>query len=564
MNNISIKNIATGILLVLVAGIYYGCSFEAQMPEVREYPEIAITDFTPKTGKPNTLVTITGSNFGDFDKAATISFGGVESSLIESIADDQIQVRVPQSAVTGEVMVKVWTHEKSFGEEEFTVLPSAEIDSISPEVGVIGEELTIYGKNFGTDKSDVQVFFSGVDAPAEAEVTAVTDTEITVNIPLAITGELTVHVGPQVLNTEVFTFPFVGLDSRFDSEAGGWAAQQGANQSVANGELKVEFVGGKQADLVYSGTQVVDVATFPILAIRMSRLGDFDLQIETDKGKFGTVNNHNYVSGAADVFYWDLGKASFVAGDGSEVTLDGVSVFNEFRFNITSRSSETGYSVDWIKSFESVDKLKTELSEGLFPVGKLYFEFDTPTTPAPDWTNEDYLNLEFVDHRNTPMWQQDGKFYATHQDNRMGFFRSWDETKLIVTGYPADAEGAPEHVGPVTYSPEYPIIAVKGEFWGITPYATWNNSADGMLDAGNIDGTYLDGYTDVIYFDGSASVEGMAGYGDNADANGNVTFDQWGIQYRGEPAAVVGTDYSIDWVISFKSKEELEAYAANH
>ncbi|SHJ77107.1 IPT/TIG domain-containing protein [Reichenbachiella agariperforans] len=566
MKKIIKNNIAVLALVFGIMAIYSAC--EPEEVGYKEYPEPTLGDFSPKAGKPNALVTITGTDFGDYADAVTVTFGDFEAEVIESVANEEIKVRVPSQVLAGEndLMVTVWTHDVAFS-EVFNVLPGGVIDSIAPVSGVVGDIVTIYGKNFGTVESDVQVFFSGIDEPVQAKVLSVSDTKIEVEVPLAVSGPLTVQVDPQELQTERFTFPFVGVDAQFDSDNAGWVAQQNATQSVADGELSVEFVGGSQADLMFDGNTVIDVGTFPILAVRMSRLGDADLQIISDIGVFGNdYNTHSYVGGAADVVYWDLSAIPLVAEDGSESMLDALTVFREFGFHIDARSSEMGYSVDWIKSYESIALMKADIVEN-YPAGKLFWEFDTETLPAPDWTEEDYLNLEFVDHRNNPMWQEDGKFWATHTANRLGFWRAWDGTRLIVNGgYPAGV-ATPVAVPDIAYNPEYPIIALKGEFWGATPGYFWHNS-QGNNPGVNLEGAtqQLVGYTgegQIWYIDGATTVEVAADY-DTNNVNGTVWFDQWGFDYNSGAAAVEGTNYWVDWVISFKSVEELEAYAENH
>lgn len=562
MKKIIKNNIAVLALVFGIMAIYSAC--EPEEVGYKEYPEPTLGDFSPKAGKPNALVTITGTDFGDYADAVTVTFGDFEAEVIESVANEEIKVRVPSQVLTGEndLMVTVWTHDVAFS-EVFNVLPGGVIDSIAPVSGVVGDIVTIYGKNFGTVESDVQVFFSGIDEPVQAKVLSVSDTKIEVEVPLAVSGPLTVKVDPQELQTERFTFPFVGVDAQFDSDNAGWVAQQNATQSVADGELSVEFVGGSQADLMFDGNTVIDVGTFPILAVRMSRLGDADLQIISDIGVFGNdYNTHSYVGSAADVVYWDLSAIPLVAEDGSESMLDALTVFREFGFHIDARSSEMGYSVDWIKSYESIDLLKADVAE-TYPAGKLFWEFDTETLPAPDWTEEDYLNLEVIDHRNTPEWQEDGAFRTTLTAARVGVFRCWDDTKFALTPYP-EGVTAPENVGPVTYSPEYPIIAVKANLYGELPYLTANN-ADGSVGNSNYgDASVLSGTTDYYYWDGAATIEADANYATAKDADGNVTFGQWGFQNRGGIGLVTGTDISVDWIITFRTMEEFEAYAENH
>lgn len=568
MKFITKNKTVAGLFLVMIT-LFLGCGYEEDLPAVTEFPEITINDFSPKSGKPNELVTITGADFGDYAQAVTVSFGGIAVEVLDSISDETIRVRVPYGVPLGEadLKVKVWTDEKTFDATMFNALEGLVIDSLSPSTGEAGGTMLISGRNFGTSSSDVGVYFSGLEGNVAADIVSVSDTEIEVVIPVGISGPITVDITPESVEGPQFVYPFVGIDEEFKNGDGGWIAQQGGLSSIASDSLlAVEFVGGSQSDLLFDGAVLIEGSSFPFLAVRMTRMGDFDLSIETDHGVFGGAPNSYTGILSGDVFYWDLTSAPFVASDGSEtfVSLTDETLMSYFRLNILSRTEETGYEVDFIKSFSTLQEIKDHV-DAVTPAGKLFFEFDIATTPSPDWVEADYLNLDLVDHRNTPMWQEDGKFWATHVADRMGLFRVWNSTKLIVTGYPTGVNVVP--IDPVVYNPDYPIVAIKGEFWGVTPYATWNNSDANSesFDTNNSDGTYLEGYDDVVYWDGSLTVETIVGYAEIADENGLISFDQWGIQHRSLAGdQIIGTNYSIDWLISFRTMEELNEYAQNH
>jgi len=82
------------------------------------YPEITVTGFTPATAARGAVVTITGTNFGAYKLAATIWFNTISGPVavaqadITGYSDTEIKVKVPATAVTGPLTLKVWTHTK--------------------------------------------------------------------------------------------------------------------------------------------------------------------------------------------------------------------------------------------------------------------------------------------------------------------------------------------------------------------------------------------------------------------------------------------------------------------
>ena len=201
-------------------------------PTLYEYSEITIDDFTPKTGRPGEQITITGTNFGEYSDAATITINGIIASDFVSYADNQMVVRVPQDAGSGILAVKVWTYEKAFS-DTFTFIPGAKISGISPEEAPVGAQVTIKGENFGTDASAVTVKFGG---DVEAEIVSITETEIVVTVPDGgIRGAITLELGPQVLTGPVFSYPFVGLNFEFntDGDSEGWVTSHNSTIEVS-------------------------------------------------------------------------------------------------------------------------------------------------------------------------------------------------------------------------------------------------------------------------------------------------------------------------------------------
>jgi hypothetical protein len=164
-------------------------------PDVVTYPEITVDGFSPSEGYPGSIVTITGSNFGDRFEAAKISFNGELVTEFESYQDNMMKVRVPQSAQSGKLSVQVWTHAKdsigSYAVKQLPVMNSAEAENGS-NIAFPGDVVTIKGSYFGTDATALVITFNG----ATAEIVSIQDNEIKLIAPEGFaTGYIDLTIG---------------------------------------------------------------------------------------------------------------------------------------------------------------------------------------------------------------------------------------------------------------------------------------------------------------------------------------------------------------------------------
>ncbi|WP_235934275.1 IPT/TIG domain-containing protein [Sunxiuqinia indica] len=185
-------------------------------PEIAEYPEITIENFSPKMARPGASVTITGTNFGDRTEAVTVAFSGVEAE-VTSTEDNEIVVTVPEQAATGNLSVKVWLSEKQFM-DEFIVIPGAKIASYSSTSVGLGDTVTITGTNFGSDADDVNITINEV----EAEIISVNDTEIQFRVPDTSTGIFVMKVGAQTIEGPVFLVGIEKVTGELFGHSGSW------------------------------------------------------------------------------------------------------------------------------------------------------------------------------------------------------------------------------------------------------------------------------------------------------------------------------------------------------
>lgn len=148
----------------------------------------------------------------------------------------------------------------------------------------------------------------------------------------------------------------------------GWEPQQGAPWTVEGGALNVTFpqtTGNKRADLRYTSLPVtLHTGTFPIVAMKADIPIAARITFDTNLGEFGPGFNKysNDFLESHGVYYWDTSSLPLrdeVRPD-QEILLD-----RTFQFKIADIPQDneaTGYKVEWIRTFESVEALESFLN----------------------------------------------------------------------------------------------------------------------------------------------------------------------------------------------------------
>jgi hypothetical protein len=125
-----------------------------------ERPSIA--EISPTLGPVGTVVTLIGTNFRAIRNASTVKFNGVEATSFISWSDTEILCNVPPGATTGPVTVT--TDSGTSNGMTFTVISVPVIQSISPDSGRVGTEVTLTGTGFRAKQYGSIVSFNGVSA----------------------------------------------------------------------------------------------------------------------------------------------------------------------------------------------------------------------------------------------------------------------------------------------------------------------------------------------------------------------------------------------------------------
>lgn len=182
-----IRSYANWPAYMLVFAFFSSCSKD-DSPQSANAP--SVISFTPGIGNTGDQVTITGNNFSTTVPNNIVSFNGGTATVVNASAT-QLTVIVPATAFTGKIYVTV-NGQTGVSASDFTKAGSTSapvIVSFTP-TGSIGDTIVIKGTNFSTTPSSNIISFNGV----AATVVTATNTELTVIVPLATTGKLTLNV----------------------------------------------------------------------------------------------------------------------------------------------------------------------------------------------------------------------------------------------------------------------------------------------------------------------------------------------------------------------------------
>lgn len=243
-------------LLLLSAIVPISCQKDEVEP-ISDPP--AIMGFTPSSGSEGTIVTITGANFGTSTSSVTVSFNGVNASIM-SVSDTEIVTAVPVGATTGPITVVV-SEASVTSSADFTVIEATDaaptITSFTPTSGAAGTEVIITGTNFSATASDNTVSFNGTTAV----VSTATATSLTVVVPNgASTGKITVTVaGNTATSASDFTVITEATSSCEDATTVGEKVVCLANEFIAS--LSTTQANAVQLD--FSATNAVRWSNLP-------------------------------------------------------------------------------------------------------------------------------------------------------------------------------------------------------------------------------------------------------------------------------------------------------------
>ncbi len=147
-----------------------------------------------------------------------------------------------------------------------------------------------------------------------------------------------------------------------DGEAEGWEAQQGGVMTVSGGALSVKFPqtsGNKRADLKQTKLPIkIHTGNYPIFAVKMEKPEGARITFDTNNGAFGNgFNKYATDYATEDVYFWDMASLSMGSGPARPNEEISLSTFQLKIADIPQDDPATGYKIEWIRTFESKEKL---------------------------------------------------------------------------------------------------------------------------------------------------------------------------------------------------------------
>ena len=139
-----------------------------------------IRTVSPRSGRSNTLVTVTGSNFGSSRGSSSVRIGFAAIPSISTWSSSRIQFRIPVNMRSGNLSVRT-----SEGTSNTVVLEvtSPYLSRVFPSRVEPGDRLTLTGANFRSTRGSGYVLFTPNVRPTSGDYITWSDSRIVVGVP---------------------------------------------------------------------------------------------------------------------------------------------------------------------------------------------------------------------------------------------------------------------------------------------------------------------------------------------------------------------------------------------
>ncbi len=199
----------------------------------------------PDSAGISEYISVYGSGFGNV-RSGDFSFNNAQAIEYSVWTDSAISVKVPKAAKTGKAFVKV----NSIKSNEINFSVIQHISSILPDTAIVGQQIAVFGTDFGYKQGTSLVFIDGIPA---IDYRSWSDSVITFIVPdKAHTGALTISINGTISNpVNLILKPFLSyitptsarlnstillLGSGFgDLQDTGYVSFNGANASIYTG-----------------------------------------------------------------------------------------------------------------------------------------------------------------------------------------------------------------------------------------------------------------------------------------------------------------------------------------
>lgn len=185
-------------------------------PHIDSIERVTVRAYPSDWGLEGDVVRLDGSSFAVAASVNTVTFEGIAATVLLA-KGNQLTVFVPVGTSAGVVAVKVAVGSLESNEVDFTILQIPTITALVPDFGPKGALVTVQGRYFGVLPGDNVITFPHVADPANQRIQSptlsATPSELTCFVPPeAVTGDVTVEVGPDTSDPVRFTVTTPRLD----------------------------------------------------------------------------------------------------------------------------------------------------------------------------------------------------------------------------------------------------------------------------------------------------------------------------------------------------------------
>ena len=138
-----------------------------------------VRNVSPQNVRSNTVVTVSGENFGSSRGSSSVRVGSTEITSFTSWSNGSIRFRIPRNTPPGNLIVRTSEGTSNSIRLEIT---SPYLTSISPTQAKVGDRLTLRGGNFGSSRGTGYVFFASKQ-PSAGDYVSWSDRRIVVEVP---------------------------------------------------------------------------------------------------------------------------------------------------------------------------------------------------------------------------------------------------------------------------------------------------------------------------------------------------------------------------------------------
>lgn len=171
--------VETGQVIVYVGS---EASHESQ-PVIFTAKPIAL-EASPSSAKPGAMVSIIGRNFHQIAAFNKVTLNNLTCQVLSAPTTRRLNILVPQNAETGTLQVRIEGNEYQLDGISTAVLTiPPEIIYLSPKRSIPGITLSIYGYNFGTDKSIFKIYLGDKKILTGTDIISLTKNKVTFPAP---------------------------------------------------------------------------------------------------------------------------------------------------------------------------------------------------------------------------------------------------------------------------------------------------------------------------------------------------------------------------------------------